>query len=157
MSYCRPQRAVAVRAANFVNRVLPCCPSDPQTSIGPSRRAYVLQNVSDVESTREEAAAELWKLALANSGVRMELAKTNYAEVASRLLDTGIPEEQHVSAGLLAVMAADPDASETMFRSAVSARTVNAMNRIFVSESGHDRSKVLLYHAVSCAKTHSCV
>lgn len=110
----------------------------------------ILQNVSDAESTREEAAAELWKLALANSGIRMELAKTNYAEVASRLLDSGKPEEQHVSAGLLSVMAADPDASETMFRHAVSARAVNAMNRIFVSESGHDRSKVLPCHAASC-------
>lgn len=75
----------------------------------------------------------------------MELAKTNYAEVASRLLENGTPEEQHVCAGLLAVMASDQDASEAILRNAVSSRIVNAMNRIFVSESGHDRSKVQLH------------
>lgn len=103
-----------------------------------------LQTGAGIESSREEAAADLWKFALSSSNVRKELAKTNYADIASRLFENGLPEEQHVSAGLLAAMTADVDANESILRTAVASRIVNGMSRTFVSDIVHDRSKVCL-------------
>lgn len=114
-----------------------------------------MQNGKFPQMTREQAAAELWKLALASSSTRTELAQTNYAEIASRLFENGLSEEQHVSAGLLAAMAADDVANESVLRMAVSTRIVAGMSRTFASDTGHDRTKVWLIDASFGRNLHS--
>lgn len=52
-------------------------------------RNFRMQSQSGLELTREEAAAQLWSLVLKHRPTCLELTKTNYVDVASKLLDTG--------------------------------------------------------------------
>jgi hypothetical protein len=103
-----------------------------------------MQSPCGLELTREEAAAQLWSLALKHRHTCLELSKTNYVDIASRLLDTGLPEEQHVASGLLAVMADDEEFSnlQLLLRTTTEARVSSFIKRSFHLECPHDRSKV---------------
>lgn len=65
-------------------------------------------------------------------------------DIAGKLLDTGLPEEQHVASGLLAVLADDDDFSNLhlLFRTTTEARVSSFIKRSFQVECPHDRSKV---------------
>jgi hypothetical protein len=59
-------------------------------------------------------------------------------------MEHGLPEEQHVCAGLLAVMAQEDEYNNLhlLFRPTTEGRILGAMKRIFQAETVHDRSKV---------------
>jgi hypothetical protein len=111
-----------------------------------------IQSPSGLELTREEATSQLWSLALMHRQTRQELAKTNYVDVASKMLDAGLPEEQHVASGLLAVMAEDEECGDLqlLFRTSTEARVLTFIKRCFQVECPHDRSKVCIALLTYC-------
>jgi hypothetical protein len=93
--------------------------------------------------TRAAAAERLWQLALSDEAARVDLFRSNYVDIALRLLTTGNCQEQHVSAGLLVSMAAEgPHCNLDLLLQRVRInRIVPALTAIFLSHE-HPRSKV---------------
>jgi hypothetical protein len=105
---------------------------------------------------RAAAAEALWQLALSDERSRDELSKSSYVDVAVRLLDSGLPEEQHVVAGLLACMASDAVHSnlDALHKSTTEHRTVVALSRILATPAGHPRSKARSHPRILLSPSH---